>query len=130
MTEQWFEKNPERLAVEMRAVQERFPSFEFRRIRDGGLCLKGKLRTLSGATHDVVLVYSSNFPQTAPKVYPIPRRDGPHQYSDGSMCLYGTNDRVWLSTSTAPVILALAALWLHAYDIYRQTGRWPGRQHT
>jgi len=46
------------------------------------------------------------------------------------MCLFGGDDRVWLSTSTAPVILALAALWLHAHEIWRKTGRWPGRQHT
>ena len=130
MTEQWFEKSPERLGAEKAAVDQRFPGFQFRRLGDGNLCLKGKLRTLSGATYDVALVYRPNHPQTAPKVYTIPRLEGPHQYSDGSLCLWGSGDRVWSSTSTAPVVLALAALWLHAHESWRKTGRWPGRQHT
>lgn len=127
--QQWYEKHPERLQSEAMAVKERFPGFNFRRLRQGDLTLVGRFRTVSGAIYQVVLVYPPNYPLTSPKVYPIPRLSGPHQFQDGSMCLFRPDDRFWQSNSTAVTVLAGAALWLSVREHWLSKGTWLGAEH-
>lgn len=128
--QQWYEAWPARLGLEAMAVRERFPGFRFQRAPDGTLLLWGQLRSVSGAMYQIALVYPRHFPHTSPRVYPIPRLSGPHQYADGAMCLFRADDRFWVSTSTAATILAAAALWLNAHEHWRKYGRWLGREHS
>lgn len=127
--QQWYEKRPERLQAEAMAVQTRFPGFTFRCLRHGDLTLVGKMRTVSGASYQVVLIYPPDYPLTSPKVYPIPRLSGPHQFQDGSMCLFRPDDRFWQSNSTAVTVLAAAALWLSVREHWLRKGTWLGAEH-
>lgn len=129
MSRQWYDEDSDRLALEVMAVDDRFPVFRWHKAADGTLILKGTLRSISNRDYQVALVYPADFPETAPRVYPIPRLDGPHTLSDGSMCLFRPDDRTWTSKSTAAVVLAIAALWLSVREHWQRTGVWLGRQH-
>jgi hypothetical protein len=120
---------PERVYCEAMAVQQRFPSFRFHRTREGGLFVTGKFRTVTGSVYQVLLKYPPDYPLSSPKIYPVPRLSGPHQFPDGSMCLFRPDDRFWRSSSTAVTVLAAAALWLNVREHWLKTGHWLGREH-
>lgn len=141
-TQRWFSKpwyltDPARLVLEQRAVRERFPQFELR--RDGEqLVWVGTLETNCGNTYELALYYPHNFPNQAPKVYPIKpaitvwkdQATGAlkHQFNDGSLCLFHPNDRTFEPNTTAATLLAISAYWLFAYETWRETGAWVGQE--
>ena len=134
---QWYERDKKRLKIEITAVKDRYPQFELIKLRDGRLAWRGWLRTRRaadtyGRRYGVLVVYPSNYPVDAPRVY-VEGISGiestPHMFSDGSLCLFYPNDpRQWNpQQSTAVVAISWTAAWLHAYEVWKRTGRWPGR---
>jgi ubiquitin-protein ligase len=85
----------------------------------------------SGKRYEVIIVYPPSFPSEPPSSY-VTGISGventPHQFPDGELCLFDPDDpKQWTSSSTAAVIITWTAVWLHAYEVWKKTGSWPGR---
>lgn len=60
-------------------------------------------------------------------ITPTIRRDAPHLYADGSLCLYYPPDGSWLPTKfIADTIVPWTAYWLACYELWLLTGEWYG----
>ncbi len=58
-------------------------------------------------------------------IAPALRRDAPHIYPDGSLCLYYPPDESWQpSRFIANTIVPWAACWLARYELWLVTGEW------
>ena len=131
-----------RLALETRAMQQRFPDFNLRRAREpfrrhsweiaaqDELFWIGRLKTYSGACYQAAIVYPKDYPFGEIRAYIlqpyIPATE--HRFKDGHLCLYdheGAGEGFDGDSSTAVTIVAWTAAWLHAYEIWRSTGKWP-----
>ncbi|MEM2145576.1 MAG: hypothetical protein QW279_09460 [Candidatus Jordarchaeaceae archaeon] len=133
---QWYEKDPQRLNLEILVVKERYPQFQLRRLSDGRLSWYGCLQTARmadtyGKRYNVLIVYPPSFPSEPPLSYVegiSGKESTPHQFGDGSLCLFYPDDpKQWSPKSTAVVVITWTAGWLHAYEVWRKTGVWPGR---
>lgn len=130
------------LALETRAMKTSFPHFELRRAQEplrqhgwlvadkGGLFWTGSVKTHSQRSYLVTVVYPHDYPFGEIKSYVlepyIPATE--HRFKDGHLCLYdhdGKGGRFEGSKSTAVTIIAWTAAWLHAYEIWQHTGKWP-----
>jgi hypothetical protein len=125
-----------RLGVEREAMK-RFPGFDLGLWRlDGRLCWTGHL--LSGFDRDrrylVAVIYGDEFPDEAPEVTidrpPLPEGI-PHLLHARRPCLYhptdGPSNGYDPGRTTAATLVSWTALWIHAYETWKETGRWPGR---
>jgi len=124
----WWERNPGRLVLELKIMRDRYPQFELKNV-DGRLVWHGFLRSNRGNYYEIAVVYPDNFPYEAPKAYILePKISGAkHMFSDGSLCLFAPFDRTWEEKTTAATIVTWVATWIFAYEMWKETGEWPGR---
>ncbi len=117
----WYETNRQRLSLETETMAQRFPDFVLK-TTDRGLTWAGQLRTNSGSRYQIAVVYSTDFPYYAPKVYVLrpPIRSPKHQWNDGSLCLFNPDDKTWNTNTTAAQAVALTAEWLFSYEYHEQ----------
>jgi hypothetical protein len=125
-----------RRSAERDAMGRHFPGFRDCELLDGRLSWLGWLS--SGLDPDrrylVRVTYPHNFPDHAPEVV-IERPalpDGvPHMLGPRRPCLYlpsqGPRNGYEPGRTTAATLVAWTALWVHAFETWRATGRWPGR---
>ena len=125
-----------RLSVEREAMK-RFPGFDLSVWRlDDRLCWTGQLR--SGFDPDrrylVSVIYRDRFPDEPPEVAferPQLSEGTPHLLHAQRPCLYrpveGTSNGYDPARTTAATLVSWTALWIHAYETWKATGRWPGR---
>ena len=132
----------QRLAVETRAMNCYFPDFQFRQAhkplqkhnwviaQPGENFWIGVLKTYSSSSYTVAVVYPKDYPFGEIRAYIlepyIPITE--HRFKDGHLCLYdheGSGQGFEEGKTTAVTITAWTAAWLHAYEIWRNTGRWP-----
>lgn len=123
-----------RLSAETQAMQ-RFPQFTPHQSEEGDLCWVGRLRSglPAGERYLVNVTYPTRFPDQAPEVRieePEISSSTPHLLSGGRPCLYhGGPDRGYdPARTTAATLVAWTALWIHAYETWRETGDWPGKE--
>jgi hypothetical protein len=139
----WYEKesNRNRLQkIEQAIMARKFPQFslflgggKYRFAGPGILFWGGRLRTNFGNAYMVAVTYPENFPYGQIKSY-IPSligRPTPHKYVDGHLCLYsndhgGKGEGIGRET-TAATIVGWTAAWLNAWEVYKRTGKWPGK---
>jgi hypothetical protein len=125
-----------RLSAEREAMRRHFPSFYTSDTADGRRCWLGWLR--SGLDPErrylVRVTYPYDFPDHPPEVrIERPRlADGvPHLLGPQRPCLYlpsqGSRNAYDPGRTTAATLVAWTALWVHAFETWRATGRWPGR---
>lgn len=125
-----------RLSAESEAMG-RFPGFSLHRPDGGPLIWAGRLR--SGLNRHrryiVTVTYPRRFPHEAPLVAitsPRLARGTPHLLHGNHPCLYhgGRSPRSGYdpARTTAATLVAWTALWIHAYETWRATGTWPGRE--
>jgi len=123
-----------RLDVEMDAMK-RFPGFRLVE-SDGDLCWVGRIRSsLSSRRYNIRVRYPVAFPDSSPIVtiekyrFPVGM---PHLQGADKPCLFvpGEGSRYGYdpARTTAATFVAWTALWIHAYETWRETGRWPGRE--
>jgi ubiquitin-protein ligase len=133
---QWYESKRRRLDCEVRAVKEHYPQFKLEKLNNGNLAWSGYLQTKKcedtyGRRYNVLIVYPPSFPSEPPSSYVggISGKEGtPHQFSDGKLCLFDPDDpNQWSPTCTAVVVITWTSAWLHAYEVWKKTGHWPGR---
>jgi hypothetical protein len=123
-----------RLAVETEAM-ERFPGFRLCE-RQGNLTWVGVLwSSLHPRRYVVTVTYPPWFPDEAPSVaivQPELSQGTPHLLDGNRPCLYqssqGGRNGYDPARTTAATLVAWTALWIHAYETWRATGDWPGRQ--
>ena len=134
------------LALETRAMRSSFPAFELRRTQEplrqhgwlvaevGSIFWTGALKTHSGRSYLIAMVYPKDYPFGEMKAYVLepylPTTE--HRFKDGHLCLYdhgGKGGGFEREKTTAVTVIAWTAAWLHAYEIWQKTGNWPSVSH-
>ena len=92
----------------------------------------GKLRTRSANLYTIVISVPRNYPFGELRAFVIepfiPATE--HRFNDGHLCLYGGHGgetgAKYETGRTSPVsVIAWSAAWLHAYESWKKTGKWP-----
>jgi len=93
----------------------------------------GRLKTNFGTEYSLAVVYPVNYPNGQIKAFisELMNTPTPHKYVDGHLCLYsndhgGGGEGIGQET-TAVTIVAWAAAWLNAWEVFQRTGNWPGK---
>jgi len=142
----WWRRHPQRLRDERELMAEKFPQFSLERAQldlnihgwtiasKGQLYWRGSLMTVSGKSYSVALTYPPVYPGQEIRAYVIKPYQpnlslGQHRYGDGHLCLY-SNDHGGRGQGTGPGMTAVTyvswtSAWLHAMEIFLNTGRWP-----
>ena len=126
MFEYWYERYPLRISAEKVIMQENYPQFVLKLDDKRQLFWDGILQTNFLTLYRVNIFYPQAYPWQKPKLIianPELRKDAPHRFNDGSLCIYpdGWNHK----QATAPAAIPLVAGWLALYEIFLQTGeRW------
>lgn len=123
------------LEADRRQIAERFPQFEFQPwedLADPRWCGKwtGELLTGWGTSYEIEVRYPRDWPVTPMGAYCLapPIHTDAHIYADGRLCLLHPND-FQSGKTLAFKFVAWVAEWLHAYEVWRDSGRkaWPGK---
>ena len=117
----------QRFAVEKEKMSNSFPGFSFYVSGGEYTSVKGYLKTNYQNRYYVKINIPSGYPHSIPKIW---IEDGyinsscPHRYNSGNLCVMKTEQ--WTSVYSLAFMVARAAIWLNKYDIWNQSGRWPG----
>lgn len=123
-----------RLAAEIEAMN-RFPQFRLEPFR-GMLAWGGSLVSglENGDSYQIRLTYPPSYPDEPPVVVivePELELNTPHlQLHNNRPCLFwhsGPRSGYEPARTTAATMIAWTALWIHAYETWQRTGRWPGK---
>ncbi|MDH3292053.1 MAG: hypothetical protein OEQ75_13675 [Gemmatimonadota bacterium] len=111
-------------------MRNNFPQFEARVNRAGGVDWYGYLQPTPESV--CYRVHIRHQPNRDPRVWievPRLRKDAPHLYADGSLCLYWPADWRWTPREClADTIVPWTAFWLYFYELWLVTGDWLGPQ--
>ena len=134
----WFDTKygEERLKIEERAMDERFPGFVLVWNHHGDIAWVGTLESSlpRGKRYRLVVAYPHRFPDEAPGVWildPEIPNNTPHLLSERRPCLYRPHNDSrygYSASTTAATMVAWTALWIHAYETWQATRVWPGRE--
>jgi len=106
-----------------------FPQFKYYRSNKGSTW-KGWLQpTQQSLKYSILIRYPSNKIPSVWIKYPEIRKNVPHRYRDGSLCLYFPEDNSWNPNMfLAKQIIPWVAEWLRFYEIWMITGKWYGEE--
>ncbi len=120
----WYERYPLRLQAEKIIMQQNFPQFVLKADWKKDLYWEGYLQTNLGTLYLANIYYPVTYPWQKPKlkiVEPDVRRDAPHRFLDGTLCVYPEG---WdYKRCTAPAGVPLIAGWLALYEVFLRTGK-------
>lgn len=125
-----------RLFVEVEAM-ERFPSFRSCWSPCGDLCWLGEMKSSLDPENRylVKVTYPRDFPDAAPEVTieePALAPGTPHVLDGSRPCLYrathGPRNGYDPARTTAATLVGWTALWIHAFETWQATDRWPGSE--
>lgn len=128
----WTDRYPNRFKHEKAVVKDRFYEANPTLMRhEGKLAWTLDITKQSGTTYKVVVAYPENYPHQQPETYVVKPKLVPgetkHMFTNGELCLFDRDGREWdVDRSTAATVIAWAATWLTAYEIWKRTGNWPG----
>lgn len=127
---QWYRTTPKRFQHEQRIMKKYYPQMQLFNDSEGNMGWQGKLTTWRENTYEVMIVYPPTFPYKPPKAYPVnPKiKQSRHIYEDGHLCLFTADDRIWEIKTTASTLVSWVAKWLHCYEVWLDTGQWPGKE--
>ena len=119
----WFERDPERLAVEAHLMQTHTRASLFNEA--GTLFWLEDIESASGGRYRARFVYPERFPFERPRAFIIHPRvtSAPHRFSDGSLCLFD-NPCLCDVKITALVVRNRTVIWILAYEIWQRTQVW------
>ncbi|MCC7230887.1 MAG: hypothetical protein IT203_10880 [Fimbriimonadaceae bacterium] len=120
-------RTPLSSAIQQSAMKRSFPGFRSTFSGTTGIW-KGKLQPQPGSpVYSVVVRYRPGHPPEVRVKSPQIRRDAPHVYPGGILCLYWPKDRNWDSSKlVAETIVPWTAEWLLYYELWLDTGEWLG----
>ncbi len=133
------EEGRKRLAVEKMMMNQTYPGY-------GKLTLDCERRLFWKMTFQIkfddriidcivqIFYPEKDYPAAAPRAYVIKPNvsESPHKYKEGNICLFHPRYKShgWdPSSSTAVSIATWSIDWLLAHLTWKNTGRWPGKQH-
>jgi len=125
-----------RRSAECDAMHQHFPGFHVNELPDGRFSWLGWLQ--SGLDPErrylVRVTYPHDFPDHPPEVRierPALPDAVPHLLGPQRPCLYlpsqGPRNGYDPGRTTAATLVAWTALWIHAFESWQASGRWPGR---
>jgi hypothetical protein len=115
----WYESNLNLLLAEKKAMSERFPGFELRKINNDLVWVGTvKLKGCNAKTYQIVIMYPSDYPNKLPKAFVIhPEIKGSrHRNPNGSLDFpldYSNFDKI-----TAVQTVVMVATWLYCYEYH------------
>lgn len=120
-----------RFTVEREKMEDHFPDFSFYSSGGRVTSVKGYLRTNYSNSYYARVEVPDSYPHSIPKVWILTgyiNANSPHVYKGGNICVMKSEQ--WSSVYSLAFMVARTAVWLNKYDIWSQTGRWPGKdQH-
>lgn len=120
-----------RIRREVTAALGTFPNVEVYPDGSGGVYVRALLQSSLGTVHFITLQFP-NYPYEMPKVFVTKPDLGTiykHRYNTGNICyLYPSYWNPGLHDVT--FVLGRVAKWINKFEVYKQTGRWPGAELT
>lgn len=118
-----------RIRQELLVAVKHFAYVELHPTTDGGVYVKAALQTSAGRTY-VVAIHFVNYPTVMPTVHvtaPALHPNAKHTYGNGKLCLL--HPSMWNpGQHNLTFVLGRTAKWLNKYEVWRDTGRWPGAE--
>ena len=121
------ERRQDRWAVEQAKLRRYFPSFHLVRNDTGRVCACVGFLTPRTTRYGVRVEIPRGYPYEMPALHAAgwsPATGTPHRYSDGNLCVMKPDQ--WSANYTLAFFVAKAALWLNKYEVWLDTGKWPG----
>lgn len=128
---QWYRTRRKRFKHEQRIMAQFYPQMKLYTDPNGSIYWQGKVKTnWKENKYEVRILYSIDFPYSPPRVYPIePKiKKSRHIYEDGHLCLLNPDERIWNANVTAATVISWVAKWFHCYEVWLDTGEWPGKE--
>lgn len=119
-------------AADRLLMKERFPGFRCScKQHSTRVVWTGHLQpTDSSELYEVEITLIHGKPPRVQVLQPMLRKDAPHRYEDGRLCLYFPSDeqrhRWHPGQYIAKTIVPWTAEWLYFYELWIQTGTWLG----
>ena len=115
-----------RIREEIGAAQQYFDYVEGHPTVEGSVMALIALET-SRHIYTLAVSFPESYPHAMPQVHvrkPL-LASSPHRYSDDRICYL--HPRMWNpGRHDLTFVIQRAAKWLAKYEVYQQTGRWPG----
>lgn len=121
--------NLARIQAEYAVARQQFSYVELYPTPQGSVYAKAALQPTSQQFYIAAVYFSSDYPNSMPRVYiEKPALDAsPHKYKDGNICFL--HPSMWNpGVHDLKFVIARTAKWLSKYEIWKQSGRWPGAQ--
>lgn len=115
-----------RIRRDVAAAQERFDYVETHRTDSGGVMALIALQT-ARKLYTLAVTFPDSYPNSMPQVFvrKPALESSPHRYPDNQICYL--HPTMWNpGRHDLTFVIARAAKWLSKYEVYRQTGAWPG----
>ncbi|MCH7606179.1 MAG: hypothetical protein IH962_03395 [Chloroflexi bacterium] len=127
---QWHEVRKPLLRREKQAMARFYSGMELGQAPDGDLSWQGPVRTWAGNSYQIMLRYPHRFPYAPPRAFVLEPKiaESRHIYKDGHLCLFHVDDKAWKPEGTAALVMTWVCLWLHCYEVWQETGEWPGEE--
>ena len=115
-----------RIRGEIVAAQRYFDFVESHATAQGGVVVLIALQT-ARRIYTLAVSFPESYPNSMPEVH-VRRPDlppSPHRYPDNQICYL--HPHMWNpGRHDLTFVIKRAAKWLAKYEVYRQTGKWPG----
>jgi ubiquitin-protein ligase len=111
-------------------IRGSLPAFDSNEI---SISWNGLITSNNNNEYLVKIQYPTNFPSEPPSAFIVsPQVDDatPHRWvkKNNALCLMHPNDHTWERNSTAATFIALVAAWIFAYESWKETGEWIGKE--
>lgn len=123
---EWFKKDKARYLIETKNLKRHYPAPQTRMVINNGKVLifhkvKGRFNQ-----YTIRVVYPRNFPYSKKWQVAVVKpkfRGAPHQFESGGLCLFKEGE-VGPQTSGKQIV-DWAREWVKAYEIWKDTGKFP-----
>jgi ubiquitin-protein ligase len=118
-----------RIYREFTEAEKSFAVVELCPTTDGKVYARTALQTSNGRSYVLSIRFPDNYPNEMPRVFidapAVPT--SPHRYNTGSICYM--HPTMWNpGAHSLTFVIWRAAKWLNKYEVWRNTGKWPGAE--
>lgn len=123
--------SPARIADEIQLLVEHSEEFATGVTESNDIVFRFPNKLEDGTSVEITVMLPHRYPNNCPRVYVNPIGEvAPHRWTDGALCLYGVMTGWNPGKHTVLSTLKLARQWLHNYQIWRKSGRWPQQEES
>lgn len=119
-----------RVRREVEEARRNFPWMESHPTTDGRLYALAALQTGPGRIYTLSITFPDIYPNSMPLVFvrkPALHDNARHRYRDGNICYL--HPKMWNpGLHDLTFVIKRAAKWLSKYEVWLETGRWPGAE--